>query len=291
MKPRLTGGTPLRILVTGEDGQLGYEVTRLLKAQQHPHLGTTRQSMDLCDAQQVSSVLEAFKPDAVIHCAAYTAVDKAQSEQALCHAINVEGTRLLAQYCHDHNAKMIYISTDYVFDGTGDSPIEVDHPTGPLSVYGTTKLQGEQAARALVDQLFIVRTTGAFGIGGSNFVKTMLRLADKGDPIKVVSDQIISPTYVLDLAALLVKMIQTPHYGTYHATNEGFCSWYEFAQEIFRQAGKQVTMSPITTKDYPTAAARPLNSRLSKAALDTAGFNRLPSWQDALGRYLKELGI
>lgn len=280
----------MRILVTGEDGQLGYEVTRLLKAQQHPHLGTTRQSMDLCDAGQVAHVIEQYRPDAVIHCAAYTAVDRAESEADLCRAVNVDGTRLIARHCRNLGAKLIYISTDYVFDGSGDSPMEPDHPTGPLSVYGRTKLEGELAAREQTGRLFVVRTTGAFGIGGNNFVKTMLRLADKGGPVRVVNDQIMSPTYVRDLARLLVQMIHTDHFGIYHATNEGFCSWYDFAREIFRQAKRDVELRPISARDYGAAAPRPLNSRLSKVCLDAAGFNRLPPWQDALTRYLREMG-
>lgn len=279
----------MRILVTGEDGQLGYEVARLLKQAGETCLGTTRQSLDLRDAQSVSRTLLDFAPDVVVHCAAYTAVDRAESEAEECRRVNVEGTRALAISCRDIGAKMVYVSTDYVFDGAGSQPMEVDHPPGPLSIYGQTKLEGEQVARQLVDKLFIVRTTGAFGINGNNFVKTMLRLADQGTAVRVVKDQIISPTYVLDLATLLVQMIKTDRYGTYHATNEGFCSWYEFACEIYRQAGRTVDVTPILSDDYPTAAKRPCNSRLSKASLDAAGFDRLPPWQDALSRFLKQM--
>ena len=231
----------------------------------------------------------AKKPDIVIHCAAYTAVDKAESEQELALTVNGFGTRWVAEACRDVGAKMIYISTDYVFGGDGHTPYEVDDEKKPVNIYGRSKLLGEDAVTAIVEKHFIVRTSWVFGINGNNFIKTMLRLAETRKKINVINDQFGSPTYTVDLAKLLADMAETEKYGTYHASNEGFCSWSDFAREIFKQAGLDIEVDGIPTIEYPTPARRPFNSRLSKKSLDEAGFNRLPDWQDALKRYLVEL--
>lgn len=230
-----------------------------------------------------------YRPEALIHCAAYTAVDKAEGDQELCQAVNGEGTRNLAVICKKINAKLIYISTDYVFSGEGEVPYSEDSPTGPLNVYGRSKLQGEKAVQEILEKYFIVRTSWAFGSNGKNFIRTMLKLGETRDKLTVVDDQIGSPTYTRDLAVLLAQMVRTDKYGVYHATNEGFCSWADLAIETFRQAGMQVEVERTTSDNYPTAAKRPCNSRLSKECLDKAGFERLPRWQDAVGRYLIEI--
>lgn len=279
----------MKILVTGAAGQLGYDVCNVLASRQIEHRGVDLADFDITDRQAVSRYIEGYRPDAVIHCSAWTAVDKAEDEPERVEAVNAGGTRHIAEACKAVGAKMLYLSTDYVFPGTGDRFYEPDDPTGPLSVYGKTKLAGEQAVRETLDRFFIVRISWVFGKNGGNFVKTMLRLAETHTEVNVVCDQIGSPTYTADLAPLLCDMIATEKYGVYHATNEGVCSWAEFAEEIFRTAGKQVKVNPIPTEQYPTKAVRPKNSRMSKACLDTAGFHRLPGWKDALARYWKEL--
>ena len=233
--------------------------------------------------------METYRPNAVIHCSAWTAVDKAEDEPQKVEMVNVQGTRNIAEACKAIGAKMLYISTDYVFFGFGEHFYEPQDPTGPLSVYGKTKLDGELAVRELLEHFFIVRISWVFGKNGNNFVKTMLRLAETREEVSVVCDQIGSPTYTADLAPLLCDMIATDSYGIYHATNEGVCSWAEFAEEIFKVAGKQIRVVPIATEQYPTKAIRPKNSRMSKECLDKAGFHRLPHWRDALARYWKEL--
>lgn len=279
----------MKILVTGASGQLGHDVCRELTARGIENRGTSSRELDITDTEAVRKYVTAYAPDAVIHCAAWTAVDKAEDEYESAYAVNAEGTRALALACKESGAKMLYISTDYVFPGDGERFYEPENNTGPLNAYGTTKLAGERAVKELLERYFIVRISWAFGVNGSNFVKTMLRLAETRTELSVVCDQIGSPTYTADLAPLLCDMIMTEKYGTYHATNEGVCSWAEFAQTIFRLAGRDVTVCPIPTSQYPTRAVRPLNSRMSKAKLDTMGFRRLPCWQDALMRYLKEL--
>jgi len=221
-----------------------------------------------------------------VHWAAYTAVDKAETNQDICHRVNVEGTSHVAQAAKYLDAKMIYISTDYVFDGQGNSPFEVDAPINPQNVYGLTKAQGEVVVRSLLEKYFIVRISWVFGINGNNFVKTMLRLGTEKDSLNVVNDQVGSPTYTDDLAPLLCDMLVTERYGSYHATNEGFCSWYEFATYIMAQANLACTVKPSTTKEYSTPAKRPLNSRLSKDSLDRGGLLRLPLWQDSIDRFI-----
>lgn len=279
----------MKVLVTGAAGQLGYDVVKVLKQRNMEYLGADIAEFDITDFAATNAFITDYHPDAVIHCSAYTAVDKAEDKQEVCRAVNVQGTENIAKVCKNIDAKMIYISTDYVFPGTGEKYYEVDDQTGPLSVYGQTKLDGEKAVRSTVDKHFIVRISWVFGTNGNNFVKTMLRLGKERKEINVVSDQIGSPTYTADLAPLLCDMVATEKYGTYHATNEGGCSWAEFAEEIFKQVGSSTKVNFISTAEYPTKAARPYNSRLSKTRLDKVGFRRLPSWQDALIRYLKEI--
>lgn len=280
----------MKILVTGANGQLGYDAMKVLKARKIECMGVDINDFDITDEEVAFEYIVGYHPNAVIHCSAYTAVDKAEENEKLCRAVNADGTRNIAKACKKIDAKMVYISTDYVFPGTGEDAYEVDDPKGPLNVYGRTKLEGEEAVRELVNKHFIVRISWVFGKNGNNFVKTMLRLGREHNEINVVSDQIGSPTYTADLAPLLCDMMVTEKYGTYHATNEGYCSWAEFAQEIFKQAGYDTKVNFIPTSAYPTQAKRPFNSRLSKKSLDDAGFFRLPDWRDALRRYLKEIG-
>lgn len=279
----------MKVLVTGSAGQLGYDVCKVLASRQIENRGVDITDFDITDQNAVNRYLKAYRPDAVIHCSAWTAVDKAEDEPERVEAVNADGTRNIAEACKKIGAKMLYLSTDYVFPGTGDRFYEPNDPTGPLSVYGRTKLAGELAVRKLLEKYFIVRISWVFGKNGNNFVKTMLRLAETHTEVNVVCDQIGSPTYTADLAPLLCDMIATEKYGVYHATNEGLCSWAEFAEEIFRVSGKQVKVHAIPTEQYPTKAIRPKNSRMSKACLDLAGFHRLPDWKDALARYWKEL--
>ena len=278
----------MRVLVTGVKGQLGYDVMNELAGRGHEGIGVDIQEMDITDAASVEKVITEAAPDAVIHCAAYTAVDAAEDNVDLCRRVNAGGTENIARVCKALNCKMMYISTDYVFNGQGTRPWEPDDKREPLNVYGQTKYEGELAVETL-EKFFLVRIAWVFGVNGKNFIKTMLNLGKTRDHLPVVADQIGSPTYTYDLARLLVDMIETDRYGRYHATNEGLCSWYEFACEIFKQAGMNVTVSPVTSDQYPAKAKRPMNSRMDKSKLDEMGFKRLPSWQDALGRYLKEI--
>lgn len=280
----------MRVLVTGAKGQLGTDLMNELNRQGLEAIGVDIEEMDITDAESCRRVISREKPDAVIHCAAYTAVDAAEDNVELCSRINGQGTRNVAQACRDQGIKLMYISTDYVFDGQGTRPWEPDDPRDPLNVYGETKYQGELAVEELLDQYFTVRIAWVFGLAGKNFIKTMLRLGQERGAVSVVDDQIGSPTYTYDLARLLVDMIQTDRYGRYHATNEGICSWYEFACEIFRQAGMdQVQVTPVSSQQFAAKAKRPSNSRMSKEKLSDNGFVRLPDWKDALGRYLKAL--
>lgn len=279
----------MKILVTGVGGQLGYDVCKVLTARNIEHKGVDIADFDITDAESTVGYITSYHPDAVIHCSAWTAVDRAEDEIEKVRAVNAEGPRNIAATCREIGAKLLYISTDYVFPGDGERFYEPGDPTGPLGAYGATKLGGELAVRELLERYFIVRISWVFGKNGNNFVKTMLRLAETRWEVSVVCDQIGSPTYTADLAPLLCDMIMTDKYGVYHATNEGVCSWAEFAQEIFRLAGKQVKVNAIPTSEYPTRAVRPLNSRMSKDKLEQMGFTRLPAWQDALARYLKEL--
>lgn len=279
----------MRILVTGVSGQLGYDVERELERRGIEHLGTSSRELDITDREAVERLMAAYRPDAAIHCAAYTKVDLAEDEPERCWAVNADGTRNLAAACRKTGAKLLYISTDYVFPGTGERSYETGDPTGPVNTYGRSKLAGELAVQSLLEKYFIVRISWVFGKNGNNFVKTMLRLAETKAELSVVCDQIGSPTYTADLAPLLCDMVQTERYGVYHATNGGTCAWSEFAEAIFELAGRQVVVHPIPTSAYPTRAARPLNSRMSKERLRDNGFQALLEWKDALARYLKEI--
>lgn len=277
------------ILVTGVNGQLGYDVIRVLNERGIECIGVGRNDFDVTDEMAVKNYISRLKPEAVIHCAAYTAVDKAEDEVELCEKVNANGTKFIAEACRNIEAKMLYISTDYVFPGNGDKPYETDDATGPLGVYGKTKLDGEKAVINTIDKYFIVRISWVFGKNGKNFVKTMLNIGKDKESVNVVCDQIGSPTYTCDLAQLICDMIKTNRYGIYHASNEGFCSWADFAEEIFKCAGYKTNVNHISTSEYPTKAVRPLNSRLSKKSLDNAGFKRLPHWKDAVKRYIDEI--
>jgi len=277
----------MKILVTGAKGQLGQDVEKVLTRRGIDYKGVDVKDFDITDRSALFHAIGEYNPDAVIHCAAYTAVDKAEDEPELCRRINELGTKYIAEACKKVNAKMLYISTDYVFPGKGEHFHKIDDPVGPTSVYGNTKLGGEMAVRETLEKYFIVRISWVFGENGVNFVKTMLRLGSERDSINVIGDQIGSPTYTVDLAPLLCDMAVSEKYGIYHATNEGTCSWAGFAQEVFRLANLPTQVNSIPTSEYPTKAVRPANSRLDKSDLDVAGFYRLPEWNDALERYLK----
>lgn len=302
----------MRVLVTGVAGQLGHDVMNELIRRRHEGIGTDLAaryagaadgsavtkapyfSLDITDERAVQRVIRQYHPDAVVHCAAWTAVDQAEEpeKQPLVRAINVDGTKAVAGACADVGAKLAYISTDYVFSGEGDTPWKPEDATeAPLNYYGRTKLEGEKAVREATDRHFIVRTAWVFGKSGRNFIRTMLNVGKKVDTVRVVMDQIGTPTYTFDLARLLADMIETDRFGTYHATNEGgFISWYDFTREIYRQAGYATAVVPVTTAEYGVSRAkRPFNSRLDKSKLAENGFAPLPAWQDALTRYLREI--
>ena len=280
-------------MVTGGAGQLGYDVIKELKKRGYKDIcAPTIEELDLTDKDAVDKAMDEFKPDLVIHCAAYTAVDNAEENEEAAENINVNATGYIAENCKKNNSKLIYISTDYVFDGSKDlnEVYETTDKTNPLSVYGKTKLQGER--KALNNpKTFIVRTSWVFGINGKNFIKTMLGLSENKNELNIVSDQFGSPTYTVDLARLLCDMAETEKYGLYHANNEGYCNWAEFAEEIFRQNDKNVKVNYVTSEEYPQKANRPKNSKLSKNALVDNDFDLLPAWQDAVRRYSKELKI
>lgn len=278
----------MKILVTGYKGQLGYDVVNEATVRGIEAVGVDIDEMDITDATSVEMVIKEGNYDAVVHCAAWTAVDKAEDEIALCTKVNVEGTRNIALVCEALDIPMMYFSTDYVFDGLGKEEWQEYGDRKPLNVYGQTKYEGELEVERLKKH-FIIRISWVFGVNGNNFIKTMLRLGKERGAVSVVNDQVGAPTYTFDLAKLVVDMIQTEKYGTYHATNEGNCSWYEFACEIFKQAGLEVEVTPIDSKAFPVKATRPKNSRMSKIELDKKGFDRLPTWQDAVGRYLAEI--
>lgn len=293
----------MKILVTGVKGQLGHDVVNELAKRGHEAVGVDIEEMDITDRVSVQHVLGEVRPQAVIHCAAWTAVDAAEDEanREKVHRVNAVGTQNIAECCKALQCKLMYISTDYVFDGQGKTPWQPDcKDYRPLNVYGQTKLEGELAVSQMLDAYFIVRIAWVFGKNGSNFIKTMLKIGQTHDVLRVVKDQIGTPTYTYDLARLLVDMIETEKYGYYHATNEGgYISWHEFAQEIFRQAAElghpeydaeHLQVIPVTTQEYGVSkAARPFNSRLDKSKLVENGFAPLPDWKDALARYLKEL--
>ncbi|SHM58938.1 dTDP-4-dehydrorhamnose reductase [Gracilibacillus kekensis] len=279
----------MKILVTGYNGQLGYDVVREGVKRNLDIIGVTRNDFDITDGAAVEHYIKQENPEVIIHCAAYTAVDKAEDEQETCWEVNVEGTKNVARAAKVIGAKFVYISTDYVFDGEGETPFGESDPVNPIGYYGETKYNGERIVQELLDNYFIVRISWVFGINGNNFIKTMLRLAEDRDELNVVSDQFGSPTYTFDLAKLLLDMVGTDKYGIYHASNEGFCNWAQFAEEIFDQANKNVKVNAITTEEFPTKAKRPKNSRMSKDKLQKSGFARLPNWKTALSHYLNEL--
>ena len=282
----------MKVLVTGVKGQLGYDVVRELQKRGHEAVGVDIDEMDITDAAAVERVMTEVQPDAVIHCSAYTAVDRAEEDIEICRRVNVDGTENIAKICKKLGCKMLYLSTDYIFSGDGERPWEPDDEASPLNAYGQSKYDGELVLKKYVEKYFIVRISWVFGINGNNFIKTMLRLGRENGAVKVVDDQIGSPTYTYDLARLLVDMIQSDRYGAYHATNEGICSWYEFAKEIFRAAGMDnVSVTPVKSGEFPVKAKRPKNSRMSKEKLVTNGFSLLPAWQDAVARYIKELNF
>ena len=250
-------------------------------------MGVDIGEMDITDAGCVKRVMTQTAPEAVIHCSAYTAVDRAEEEVELCRRVNAEGTKNVAEVCAGLDCKLLYLSTDYIFSGEGERPWEPGDEPDPLNVYGLTKFEGEQEIKSRMDKYFIVRISWVFGVNGNNFIKTMLRLGRENGAVRVVDDQIGSPTYTYDLAVLLVDMIETEKYGEYHASNEGICSWYEFAKEIFAAAGmNEVEVTPVSSEEFPAKAKRPKNSRMSKEKLVKNGFNKLPSWQDAVKRYV-----
>ena len=286
----------MKVLVTGVKGQLGFDVVKELKKRGYDAVGVDINEMDITDAEKVTEVITDVNPDVVVHCAAWTAVDAAEDEENIpkVRAINVSGTQNIADVCKNINCKMIYISTDYVFNGLGTEPWQADcRDYDPLCVYGQTKLEGELAVSQTLDKYFIVRIAWVFGKNGNNFIKTMLNVGKKFDTVRVVNDQIGTPTYTYDLARLLVDMAETDKYGYYHVTNEGgYISWYDFTCEIFKQVGYDTEVVPVTTEEYGLSkAARPFNSRLDKSKLTAHGFVPLPDWKDALNRYLKQTNI
>lgn len=279
----------MKFFITGVNGQLGYDVKReLLERGYTDILAPTRVDLDITNEDAVKKMIREYRPSVIFHCAAYTAVDKAEEEQEKCYQVNVLGTKYLTEAAKEMDAKIIYISTDYVFDGTKEGIYQIEDKVNPVNYYGKTKYLGENFIREY-DNHIIVRISWVFGINGKNFIRTMLNLAESHKELNVVCDQIGSPTYTKDLAGLLVNMFLSNVKGLYHVTNEGYCSWYEFAEFIFKESRKKVKVHPILTKDYKTIAKRPLNSKLSKESLDDIGMKRLPEWQDAVSRYLKEL--
>lgn len=277
------------IIVTGARGQLGGDVCTKLKETSLPFIGIDKEDLDITDENAVNDFFNNVEAATLIHCAAYVAVDKAEDEKEICCAVNEKGTLNLAKACKKHNIKMLYISTDYVFPGEGDKPYETYDKKAPLGIYGLSKLKGEEAVISELENYFIVRTSWVFGEKNTNFIATMLRLSETRNEINVVCDQIGSPTYSKDLAELLCEIIKTEKYGIYHATNEGFCSWYDLANKTFSVAGKKITVNPVTSEEYVTKAKRPKNSRLSKESLVKSGFDKLPCWEDAVERYIKNI--
>lgn len=281
----------MRVLVTGSSGLLGYDVIKALEAQGIKSYGISREVIDLSDLSGTKTIIRNFSPDVVIHCAAFTDVDLAEVTPEKCRMINVDVTASIAEVCEEIDAKLVYISTDYVFSGRESKPYEANSPKNPLSVYGRTKSDGEDEVIRRMSQYFIIRTSWSFGRNGNNFVSSIVSLGKHKKTIDVVCDQVGSPTYTRDLSGLIVEMIRTEKYGVYHATNEGFCSRAELAEEIFRQLGYETKVNFIESKDYPAKAERPKNSKLSKDSLENAGFERLPAWQESLGHYLSLIDL
>ena len=283
----------MRIFITGYSGQLGYDVAKEAEKRGYEYKGVSSKDLDITNKTDVDKIISEYNPDVVVHCAAYTKVDAAEDNEDICMKVNSDGTRNIAETCKKLDCPMVYISTDYVFDGEGDEPWKPDcKDYAPLNVYGKSKLLGEFAVTENLDKFFIVRIAWVFGINGNNFIKTMMKVGKNHPQVRVVNDQIGTPTYTYDLARLLVDMIETDKYGFYHATNEGgFISWYDFCREIYSQAGMDTEVIPVTTEEYGISKAkRPFNSRLDKSKLLECGFMPLPDWQDALSRYLTEIG-
>lgn len=278
----------MRVVVTGAAGQLGQDVLKELARKNHEAIGADRQQLDITKEADVQAYINEIKPDVILHCAAYTNVDAAEENEDAAYQVNAAGTEYLAKAAKQVGAKMLCVSTDYVFDGTATEPYEVDQPTKPLGAYGRTKLAGEELLQKHLEQFFIVRTAWVFGVNGNNFVKTMIRLGEERGEVGVVHDQVGSPTYTVDLAKFMVELMETDKYGIYHATNSGICSWYEFAVEIFKQAGMNVKVNPLTTDQFPRPAARPKYSVLSKKKIEEQGLTPLRGWKEALAAYLKE---
>ncbi len=281
----------MKLLVTGVRGQLGHDVVKECEKRGITAIGVDIEEMDITNAEACERVINESEADAVVHCAAYTAVDAAEDNIELCQKINAQGTENIVKICRERKIKMMYFSTDYVFNGEGDRPWKTDDERSPLNVYGQTKYEGELAVENSLEKYFILRIAWVFGVNGKNFIKTMLRLGKEKGAVSVVNDQIGSPTYTADLAVLVVDMIQTDRYGIYHVTNEGVCSWYEFACQIFKEAKMDVKVTPVSSEAFPAKAKRPSNSRMDKSKLTQNGFSPLPSWQDALKRYLGEILI
>ncbi|PDY18724.1 MULTISPECIES: dTDP-4-dehydrorhamnose reductase [Bacillus cereus group] len=279
----------MKVLVTGAKGQLGQDVVSLLKEQTWEVFGFGREELNITDEKQVSEKVLLIQPDIIIHTAAYTQVDQAESDEEAAFKVNAEGTKYLAQAAEVVGAKFCYVSTDYVFDGTKDTPYKADDQTNPQTVYGKSKLVGEQYTQEYCSKSYIVRTSWVFGLYGNNFVKTMLRLAEENKELGIVHDQVGSPTYTTDLARFIISLVQTDKYGVYHGSNSGVCSWYEFAKEIFKQSNIEIVVNPLKTEDFPRPAARPKYSVLDKGMIEENGFESFQNWKEALKDFLKKL--
>ncbi|WP_242785270.1 dTDP-4-dehydrorhamnose reductase [Bacillus cereus] len=279
----------MKVLVTGAKGQLGQDVVSLLKEQTWEVFGFGREELNITDEKQVSEKVLLIQPDIIIHTAAYTQVDQAESDEESAFKVNAEGTKYLAQAAEAVGAKFCYVSTDYVFDGTKDTPYKPDDQTNPQTVYGKSKLVGEQYTQEYCSKSYIVRTSWVFGLYGNNFVKTMLRLAEENKELGIVHDQVGSPTSTTDLARFIISLVQTDKYGVYHGSNSGVCSWYEFAKEIFKQSNIEIVVNPLKTEDFPRPAARPKYSVLDKGMIEENGFESLQNWKEALKDFLKKL--
>ena len=279
-----------KILVTGAKGQLGSDLVRILNLSGFQVFGMGRSKLDVTNEEVVNKVIQQLKPEIIVHCAAYTQVDKAEIEPDIAFLINGIGTRNIAIAAERNHSKLVYISTDYVFDGQRNQPYNEYDATNPLMVYGRSKLAGEQIVRDFASNFFIIRTSWVFGKHGNNFVKTVLKHGREKGSLTVVDDQIGSPTYTMDLASFILQLVVTDKYGIYHVSNTGYCSWYEFAKEIIKMAGIQAELIPCTTEEYPRVASRPAYSVMDHMAIRTNGFSVLPPWQDALHRFLREIG-
>lgn len=279
----------MKVLVTGAKGQLGQDVLRLLEEQTWEVFGFGREELNIKDEKQVSEKVLSIQPDIIIHTAAYTQVDQAESDEEAAFKVNAEGTKYLAQAAEAVGAKFCYVSTDYVFDGTKNEPYKADDQTNPQTVYGKSKLVGEQYTQEYCSKNYIVRTSWVFGLYGNNFVKTMLRLVEEKKELGIVHDQVGSPTYTTDLARFIINLVQTDKYGIYHGSNSGVCSWYEFAKEIFEQSNIEIVVNPLTTEDFPRPAARPKYSVLDKGMIEENGFESFQDWKEALKDFLKKL--